>query len=395
MSIKSALVRRFPDVQLVHTALVVRKRTGKGLLSQLREIVALRRGPGLLRPLDYYAYELYDDRRYTYADKQDFAGWRGGERDRFLWCVNQPGWDAICDDKLVAYALFAGLGFPYPEVYAVYHPGGRTFGQVPCLRSPAALADHLRSEMRYPFFGKRVAGAFGHGASLVEGIDRTRDVLILSGGTELAVDEYVETYPVAQYARGKRQAVPAAGYLFQARIAQHPQIDRVSGGRVSTLRMVVLLEEPCRPRLFRVTWKLPVGGNITDHAIGATGNVKCSIDPATGRVERVLRGVGPEGTPVYALEQYGRPIEAHPDTKETLVDMQLPDWDRVVALCLAAAATLPGLRYQSWDMALGPDGPLLLEVNSQGGLAQVAGCEGFNDATFRRFMSSLGNGARR
>ena len=157
---------------------------------------------------------------------------------------------------------------------------------------------------------------------------------------------------------------------------------------MSSLRLVVLLW-PEGPRLFRVRWQLPVGNSITSHMIATTENVRCFIDPTTGRVERAVQGLGSKGMEVYALGAKGRPIEVHPDTGERLTDMQLPDWERTVALCLHAAAALPGVRYHSWDLVMGVDGPIFLEVNHHGAIQQVPGCRGFNDAEFRQFMASI------
>ena len=47
------------------------------------------------------------------------------------------------------------------------------------------------------------------------------------------------------------------------------------------------------------------------------------------------------------------------------------------------------LRYQSWDVVIGAEGPLFLEVNSEGGIAQVPGGRGFNDPDFRRFRAGV------
>lgn len=373
-------------IALVKTAWVVRERTGKSLRSQAREIALLRRKPGRLHPVDYYAYELYDDQRYSLAQKQEFVGWTY----RVLQdALNDPEWKALCDDKLMSYAVFDGLHLPYPEVYAVYQPSGRTFGGVPVLRTREAMADFLRTEMRYPFFGKPVNDSHGGGATSVAGIDRARDVLLLADGSEQAVLDYVRHVPAAWSGGQRRRSKINPGYLFQARIMQHPLIDRLSGGRVSSLRMVVLLW-PDGPRLFRVTWKLPVGANITDHVIGRSGNVKCSIDRDTGRVERVVLGLGPNDGKVYALGLHGLPVEAHPDTQERLTAVQLPYWDRTVALCLHAAAAFPGVRYQSWDLVMDEDGPLVLELNFGGGILQVPGAQGLNDAEFRQFMDAVG-----
>lgn len=363
-------------------AVIVRQLMGKSIRSQVYEMITLHRDLGRLRPFDYYAYELYDDERYSFAEKQEFVSWLGMNLNRTL---NDPEWTAVADDKLVSYGLFRGLDIPQPEIFAIYHPNGRTCGRIPSLASPQRMAEFLRTEMRYPFFGKPARDWRGGGASSVDAIDHDRDILLMTDGTEISVAEYVEQVPVALSAGHKLRSPRPAGYIFQARIIQHPLIDRLSGGRVSSLRLLVLLQ-PDGPRLFRVSWKLPVGKNITDHVIGTSGNIKCSIDPATGRVERVVQGLGPDGVQVYGLGAYGREIDVHPDTGERLMDVQLPYWDRTVAFCLHAAAAFPGIRYQSWDIVMGVDGPLVLELNHDGGILQVPGCRGLNDKDLRRFL---------
>ena len=49
-------------------------------------------------------------------------------------------------DKLVFYALIAGLGLPAPGTRALCH-GGSRFAAVPVLAQPDALAAHLRTAM--------------------------------------------------------------------------------------------------------------------------------------------------------------------------------------------------------------------------------------------------------
>lgn len=373
-------------LELVRTARFVSRTRGKPLVEQVREIAALRRGPGRLKPFDYYAYELFDDDRYTVEQKREFISWRW---DRLCRLLNDPAWTAICDDKLVTYALFRGLGLPHPEVQAFFHPGTRTCGPIPAIRTPESMADFLRHDARYPLFGKPVRDWRGGGASALVSYDPRHDTLLTAQGEDVPVDAYVASFPVACSSGANLRSEQPHGYLFQSRVVQHPLADRLSGGRVSTLRLIVLLGVD-GPQLHRVTWKLPVGRNITDHAIGTSGNVKCSVDPATGRVERSLRGPlqGPPGLP--GLGAYGSPIEAHPDSGETLNGVVLPHWDRIVAACLDAAAALPGVRYQGWDVAIGPLGPLFMECNHHTGIAQVAGCRGFYDGAARDVLAGLG-----
>jgi hypothetical protein len=254
------------------------------------------------------------------------------------------------------------------------------------------MADFLRDGMRYPFFGKPAKDSFGGGASSVDAIDRARDVLVLRSGEEIGVDEYVQQVPAARGAGHRLQRFRSryhSGFLFQERIVQHPLIERLTGGRTTSLRLVVLVG-PDGPRLFRATWKVAVANNITDHLMYRSGNLKCPIDRATGRVEKVVQGRGRDADDVYALGYQGRSIEAHPDTGERLLDVVIPNWQETVALCLHAAAAFPGLRYQAWDVAIGASGPLFIELNFNGGIGQVPGYHGLNDAEFREYVARVG-----
>lgn len=364
---------------LLEAAREVRELTGKSVPAQLREIVSLRFGQGKLKASEYYAYEVYDDAKYPPPVKRDVVSWWGRELAKRL---NDPHWEAVCDDKLICYGLLKGLGLPFPKVYAVYHPEKRPFGSVPSLATPEVMADFLRDGMRYPFFGKPVDASFGKGASSVRRYDRERDRLHLVGGEEIGVEEYVGQFVV----RGR------SGYLFQEVITQHPFIERVSGGRVGSLRMVVLNHDE-GPRLFRALWKVPVGSSITDNFHhGVSGNLLGSINPRTGTVERIVQGSGSSGSELYGRGRVASEVHTHPDTGERVSGITLPDWQAAVTLCLDAAATLPGLRYQSWDVVLSPDGPLFLEVNARGSILQVPGCRGFYDAELRAFVSKYSKG---
>lgn len=376
-------VLQFP--RLVQTAFVVSEQTGKSVRAQAIEMVRLLFGRGHLRPFDYYAYGLHDDRRYSFAEKKAFTSRRPYKLyNKF----NNLEWKAICDDKMIAFGLLRGLGMPQPDVYAVYHPRARQFGNVPTLATPEALARHLRTAMTYPFFGKPITEGGGVGVSSVEGIDLERDVLLLTGGREISVEDYVREVPVAICANKKLRS-SNTGYIFQERIEQHPFIDRLTGGRIACLRLIVLLGRD-GPHLFRAFWKLAANDNITEHWLdGRAGNIKCCIDTTTGRIDQVVASNLDEAKSVYALYHHGRSIEVHPNTHERLLGAQLPYWRETVETCLSVAAALPGVRFQCWDVAMGVDGPLLVEVNYDGAISQVPGCRGFYDEQFDRIVDGI------
>jgi hypothetical protein len=338
-------------------------RHGKSAWSQLREIWRLRYGPGKLRPDEYYSYGLYDDRRFSFADKRRFVG--RSIRDRIIRQCNVAEWSLIAHDKLVCYGLLAGFGLPVAQTQALYQGEGR-FAAVPIFADPAALAAHLRAGMRYPFFGKPVAGIRSIGVAAVERYDAGRDALVFMGGRTLALEGFVQELEVSR----------SQGYLFQEMLRPHPEVAALCGPRVSTVRLIVLLEDGA-PAVFHGIWKIPVGAHPADN-FWRPGNLLAALDAAEGRVTRVVQGSGADQT------ELGR----HPDTEQPLIGAVLPDWSVLTGLCLKAARALPGLRLQAWDIALTDRGPVLVEVNigDDFTLPQLAHATGLMDERFRAFL---------
>jgi hypothetical protein len=147
-------VRRWLDVSRS-----VHRTYGKNMLAQIREITCLHFGRGQLSATEYYSYGLYDDHIFSPAAKREFVGGRWAKR--WYGLLNDRLWRAAADDKLVCHAMLEGLKLPLPCPYAIFHPGGRFFGSVPCFRRVKSLADYLRHEIPYPFFAKPVHGAHG------------------------------------------------------------------------------------------------------------------------------------------------------------------------------------------------------------------------------------------
>jgi hypothetical protein len=73
-------------------------------------------------------------------------------------------------------------------------------------------------------------------------------------------------------------------------------------------------------------------------------------------------------------------------------DACLPQWRRVLALAHKGTTLFPGVRTQSWDVAITADGPVLLEVNWGGdlNLHQLAHGRGILTETFIAHVRQCG-----
>jgi hypothetical protein len=113
-----------------------------------------------------------------------------------------------------------------------------------------------------------------------------------------------------------------------------------------------------------------------------------AIDPATGVAVRSIKDAGPHREVVYD----------HPITGRPITGAQLPCWDEACALALEAAAGFPELPLTGWDMAITDHGPILVELEPDGGdpaVTQAASGRGLLDGPYGDFIRARGKLARK
>jgi len=353
-----------PTIDIGRCMVEAVRKYGKQPYSQVIDIAKLALGFGKLTPQEYYTYRLFDDGRYSFADKQRYIG-KKTQVDILLKSTS-PLWGAVAHDKLVYYGLLSGLGFPVPKTMALYHPF-RRFGEAVTLRQAEDLVRYLRQDSIYPCFGKPVTGMYSVGASALNAYDSSSDSVVLGNGQKIGVESYV----------GQVSNFHKDGYIFQERLVLDPLLRDLCGDCIGTVRLMVLVRDS-GAELFQALWKIPAGKNVADN-FWRQGNMLGALDMENGRVLRVVRGV--------ALEH--AEVSVHPDTGKSLVGAVLPNWAAVKSLCLSAAESLSELSMQAWDVAITSEGPVLVEVNIGGdfNLPQLAAGRGLLTESFREFLA--------
>lgn len=355
-------------VEYVHMANQVSAEAVISPAAQFAEILRLSRAPGRIGPGDYYSYRLFE-RSMPFEEKARFVGWRA---ESLLDALNERSWQCMGLDKVLMYSLFEREGFRIPETRAIYLPGhGRPFSSATMLSTPETLHAWLRTPKNYPFFSKPSASGFGRSALLADRYDAASDSVMIRHG---------EAIPVEGFETGFKD-MERLGYLFQVPLAHDARLAGCLGEIVSSLRMMVLVDDTEGPLLHRCFWKLPTGKNTHDnYNNGVTGNLAAAIDHRTGRIKRVINGTG------LGVFEVGH----HPDSGVELHTLAVPDWEHVLDFTLRAALTLPKLRFQQWDIALSSEGPVILEANlfGTGGsdLTQLLYRKGLLDETMERFL---------
>jgi hypothetical protein len=271
-------------------------------------------------------------------------------------------------DKIAFYERAQELGLRVPATRALYHADRNLTGARP-LADAEALADFLRTPSAYPFFAKPNSLSASVGTASAAGYHSASDEIQMSDGRRFPVDRLVTE--MARYLR--------KGYLIQDRLSPHPDIAAIAGPVLSTVRMMCL-DRGQGPELIRATWRVPAGGAQAD--VLWRGNLMADVDPLTGRAAVAVRGRG------MSREAH----ESHPDSGALIAGAQLPRWDEARNLVLQAAACFPELPITGWDLAITDDGPVLIELEPDGGdpsVTQAASRRGLLEGPYGEFVRSL------
>jgi hypothetical protein len=315
--------------------------SGKSMTSLVREIAGLGWGDGKLQPNEYFLYKLYDDARFSPEVKKTFLG--ADRLAQLLYALDMP-WPEIAHDKPTLTALLRGHDLPTPETQAMRH-ASRTFPGAKALRTKCEVENFLRKEATYPIFTKPTDKMCSLGVANIERYHAENDSLVTSSQRLVPVVEFATQ--VEQYAEG--------GYLFQTRLNPHPKIAEIVGPQMSSVRMFVLADE-AGPVLLRASWKIPSGETVADN-FWRSGNMLAGIDVETGKIIRVLRRTA-MGT---------EPADKHPKTGTSFDGLVFPEWKQMRDVVMRGAAAVPSCHFQGWDVALTDRGPVLVELEGDGG----------------------------
>ena len=174
------------------------------------------------------------------------------------------------------------------------------------------------------------------------------------------------------------------GYVIQRRLDGDARLAGIFGPRLWSVRALILVG-PSGPVIHRAVAKIATDNNPADN-FWRHGNMLGAIELETGFISRVVRGTGVE----MSLN------EAHPDTRRPIIGTLIPQWEALTRLAVSAAEILPGIRTQSWDIAITAEGPVLLEVNYGGdlNLAQLAHGAGVLDERYTEHLARWGYRSR-
>lgn len=271
--------------------------------------------------------------------------------------VNRSAQQHILEDKWVTHLFLSGLAIPVPRAFGLYHPifGATERGKAFC--SPDDVAAVLSPHLPLRLIFKPRGGRKGRNIFRVE-VYRAADgsARVISGESELSLAAFLESLPgdaFDDYDGGYH------GWLVQECLRQHEFLDRINPHTVNSMRIVTFITARNEIQVHLAALRLGRAGSVADN--WDRGGLSVAIDVATGVLGR---GVA---KPRYG----GEWTSVHPDSGVKFEGQQLPEWPRVLDVCRRAAAAFSGVRSVGWDVALTPDGPVIIEGNATWGLPVV------------------------
>ncbi len=145
-----------------------------------------------------------------------------------------------------------------------------------------------------------------------------------------------------------------SGFLFQESIKQHSVLGKLNPSCVNTMRLDTFIDGNGVVEIISGYLKT----NMKDHYVDnePTAGCEISIDLETGKLRKY-------GHVTLKFNGLIRPTQ-HPITRTLFENLQIPYFREAKNLVIRAASAMPCLRLIGWDVAIGEDGPILIEGNS-------------------------------
>lgn len=141
--------------------------------------------------------------------------------------------------------------------------------------------------------------------------------------------------------------------IIQPRIQNHPELGDLNNGALATVRALTCLDEAGQPELVGAVLRMAIGGNHVVDNLHA-GGIAAGIELATGLV-------GP-ATNLGSDVRLGW-LDRHPMTGAAITGRQLPYGEQLKSFAEAAHRAFADRILIGWDIAIAPDGLVVVEAN--------------------------------
>ena len=251
----------------------------------------------------------------------------------------------ISQNKLAESAMLHFMHIPATRHLGFLHPDIGVDVNGRDLKTVGELAQMLISAHETAVVFKPLEGHGGYGI-------RVFDVAVSDAGVTLADRISREEFELAESNDGANQLLENAdGWIIEAYFVQHPVVAAINPTSVNTIRMWVGNDKETNvPRCIAGYLRIGRDGAVVDNQ--SSGGIVCPIDMQTG----VLK-ITQSGTPERRLYTH------HPDHGAAIEGVSLPHWAACQRLAEHALHAFPHMNFCGLDIAIGEDGPVIVELN--------------------------------
>jgi hypothetical protein len=283
------------------------------------------------------------------------SGWDGyviaGPRfDQRRNALSQGAIRGVIDDKILFYGHCVRAGLPTIPIICRVGAGqqGRD-GSIERVKDTACFEELMRSAPSV-LFVKPTNGAHGRGISRVV---KQGDGIEVEGEQR----SFAEFFSHLQH-----QCQDGTGLIVQPQVRPHPEmLPFASANGLPTVRVITAMMGD-EPKVLFACLRMPVGASVTDNfGDGTNGNLVAGVEVRSG-VLTAARASSHRNWPVMVQ------VDAHPDSGHKITGVRLPSWDDIKEAALHGQRSLPMVKTIGWDVAVTPDGVVLVELNSNYGV---------------------------
>ena len=172
-----------------------------------------------------------------------------------------------------------------------------------------------------------------------------------------------------------------SGFVFQDLVIQHEELNKLNPFCINTIRIDTYTNRQKISKILSSFIRLGINKSFVDNV--SSGGVFVGINLSDGTLHSEAFSDFTHGK--------GKLLTIHPETNCKFEGFQIPFFQEAKKLAIDAAQHVPQLKVIGWDIAIQPDGPVLIEGNDTPGLEfSEIGQKGFkNNAVFMEMLEEM------
>ncbi len=273
-------------------------------------------------PDNYSNCRLYEKSRqeWTYYFGSNYNPF---QRGKLFKVVQPPEYQVVFEDKEVCQRLCEGLKFRVPRMVGTLIPESPLQPQLESL---------LSQEPDGNYFAKPSTGSAGTGVFKVKKSGLEFSVMNDRGSSVNLLPDLNERH------------------ILQVQVEQDPTMNSIFPGSLNSVRVLTMLTKNGQAIVISALARFGSGSAEIDN--WSAGGIAVGLDSGKGSMVRT------------GFNKKGQQFTAHPDTGIVFEGHPIPRWQEIHDFSCRIQSAFPYYRLIGLDIAIGIDGPVLIEINA-------------------------------